>query len=299
MESPGAGEQQVDAGAVGAAGPGRAGAAAEEEIDLSLDDIIKRNKKGRTNPRRASWRQQFKYRNPAYSSGKPRFRSWVPRNLQGPTRFRGGSRGQQFSRKPFWNGPRRGAAARAHGVSPLNRPGAAQQGKREGGAPVRSPGKGPAGEAQWQLPTRVQRFLPAGAPPPARRPFRLNRRPLFLQRQPRFSSSGQRIETNAQRKPSQMRRWQLQPASGAVLTVSVANPQAGQTNVPGTKRPFLRGRSSPAKTARRQPKGVPLRFNFRAVANQTGLTLNDRFSGLRNKRPFRPLRSTGRMVTLP
>ncbi|KAF7237436.1 UAP56-interacting factor [Varanus komodoensis] len=188
----------------------------------------------------------------------------------GPTRFRGGSRGQQFSRKPFWNGPRRGAAARAHGVSPLNRPGAAQQGKREGGAPVRSPGKGPAGEAQWQLPTRVQRFLPAGAPPPARRPFRLNRRPLFLQRQPRFSSSGQRIETNAQRKPSQMRRWQLQPASGAVLTVSVANPQAGQTNVPGTKRPFLRGRSSPAKTARRQPKGVPLRFNFRAVANQVG-----------------------------
>ncbi|KAF7237437.1 Omega-conotoxin-like 1 [Varanus komodoensis] len=93
MESPGAGEQQVDAGAVGAAGPGRAGAAAEEEIDLSLDDIIKRNKKGRTNPRRASWRQQFKYRNPAYSSGKPRFRSWVPRNLQGTWEAPAGNRG--------------------------------------------------------------------------------------------------------------------------------------------------------------------------------------------------------------
>lgn len=93
--------------------------------------------------------------------------------------------------------------------------------------------------------------------------------------------------------------WQLQPRSGAVLTVSVSNPQAGPARPPGGTRPFLRGRRPPAGTARPQPRGVPLRFNFRATANQTSLTLDERFSGLSYKRRFTAARNGSRTVLLP
>ncbi|KAG9346535.1 hypothetical protein JZ751_006846 [Albula glossodonta] len=51
-----------------------------------------------------------------------------------------------------------------------------------------------------------------------------------------------------------------------------------------------------------QPKGIPLRFNFKAVANQTGVSLNDRFTGLKIRggtgyRQWRG-RGRGRTVTL-
>ncbi|XP_062997628.1 UAP56-interacting factor-like isoform X2 [Elgaria multicarinata webbii] len=301
MEAPRVGGQEPEAGAAGTAGSGPA-APAEEEIDLSLDDIIKRNKKGQTNPKRNRWRQQLKNRNPAYGNGRPRFRSWVPRNLQGPNRFRGGFRKPQYYKKPFWNGvsrPGQRAAIGPNGISPLNRPASAQQGKQDESTLIRNSRNGPAADAQQGLLTRVQQFRTAGTLPPAQRPFQLNRRPPFFQRQSRFNFSRQGIKLNAEGKPSRMRRWQPQPSSGAVLTVSVSNPQASQMNMPGAKRPFLRRRNAPPKMTRRQPRGVPLRFNFRAMANQTSLTLNERFSGLRNKRQYTALRNTGRMVTLP
>lgn len=91
----------------------------------------------------------------------------------------------------------------------------------------------------------------------------------------------------------------MKPSPGAILTVSVVNPQAGQTSSPGSKRPFLRSQRPPARVAKPQPKGVLLRFNFRAMGNQTSLTLDERFSGLRNKRRFTAARSAGRTVTMP
>lgn len=91
----------------------------------------------------------------------------------------------------------------------------------------------------------------------------------------------------------------MKPSPGAVLTVSVANPQASQTNTPGAKRPFLRSQRPPPRITKPQPKGVMLRFNFRAMANQTSLTLDERFSGLRNKRRFAAARSARRTVTMP
>ncbi|XP_010221034.1 PREDICTED: UAP56-interacting factor-like, partial [Tinamus guttatus] len=96
-------------------------------------------------------------------------------------------------------------------------------------------------------------------------------------------------------KKPRLRRWQVKPSPGAVLTVSVANPQASQASAPGAKRPFPRSPRLPKP----QPKGVMLRFNFRAMANQTSLTLDERFSGLRNKRRFAAARSAGRTVTMP
>ncbi|XP_010136277.1 PREDICTED: UAP56-interacting factor-like, partial [Buceros rhinoceros silvestris] len=107
------------------------------------------------------------------------------------------------------------------------------------------------------------------------------------------------MDANGEGKPPRMRRWKVKPSPGAVLTVSVANPQAGQTGMPRSKRPFLRSQRPPQREAKPQPKGVLLRFNFRAMANQTSLTLDERFSGLRNKRRFTAARSAGRTVTMP
>ncbi|XP_042336398.1 UAP56-interacting factor-like isoform X2 [Sceloporus undulatus] len=313
MEAPGAGPPEP--GSVPASAPeaGSGPLLAKEEIDLSLDDIIKRNKKGQGNPKGNRWRQPLKNRNPAYGNGKPRFRSWVPRNVQGPNRFPGRFRKQPFYRKPGWNGvtrPGQGSPLGPNGTSPLNRTLSLQQDKQEETTMDTSgSGNGGAtGGTQQRPPARTQRFRNARALPPAQRipflpcsnrPFWKNPRPPFFQRQSRFNFRGRQAQPRTEGKPPRIRRWQPQPSSGAVLTVSVSNPQASQTNMPGGKRPFPRERSAPAKMARHQPKGVPLRFNFRATANQTSLTLNERFSGLRNKRYFSAVRNPGRMVTLP
>ncbi|XP_068812727.1 leucine zipper protein 4 isoform X1 [Struthio camelus] len=282
-----------------------------EEIDMSLDDIIKRHKKEQTNAQAAGnrRRQQIKNRSSAYWYGRPRFRTWMQRNLQGPNRFRRGFGQQQYNRRQFRNaapGPRRRAAAALNGVSPLNRQASAQEGSKSDDVFAKSGSSGQP-EARRRPPPGLKRFRAAAANTHAAvgsRPFVLNRGPGFQQKrmQQRYSKANfQRGQMDAvgEGKQPRMRRWQVKPSPGAVLTVSVANPQASQTSAPGGKRPFLRSPRPPPQVAKPQPKGVLLRFNFRAMANQTSLTLDERFSGLRNKRRFAAARSAGRMVTMP
>ncbi|XP_065499139.1 UAP56-interacting factor-like isoform X3 [Caloenas nicobarica] len=281
-----------------------------EEIDMSLDDIIKRHRKEQTDASATgdNQRQQAKNRNSAYRYGRPRFRAWMQRNLQGPNRFRRGFGQQQYNLRQFRNtvpGPRRRAAAALNGVSPLNRQASAQEGNKNNDAFAKSSSNGQPEGRRWP-PPGPKRFRAAAAStsaPVKSRPFLLKRGPAFQQKQTqqRFSKANfQRgMDANREGKPPRRRRWQVKPSPGAVLTVSVANPQAGQTGTPRSKRPFLRRQRPPPRAAKPQPKGVLLRFNFRAMANQTSLTLDERFSGLRNKRRFTAARSTGRRVTMP
>ncbi|XP_063202588.1 UAP56-interacting factor-like isoform X1 [Chroicocephalus ridibundus] len=285
-----------------------------EEIDMSLDDIIKRHRKEQAEASAAGdgQRRQAKDRSAAYGYGRPRFRAWMQRNLQGPNRFRRGFGQQQYNRRQFRNtvpGPRRRAAAALNGVSPLNRQASAQEGDKNNDAFAKRGGGSSNGqpEGRRRPPPGPRRFRAAAAStqaPGRSRPFRLNRGPAFQQKRmpQRFSKAnfqrGQ-MDAHGEGKPPRMRRWQVKPSPGAVLTVSVANPQAGQTGAPGSKRPFLRSRRPPPPPAKPQPKGVLLRFNFRAMANQTSLTLDERFSGLRNKRRFTAARSARRTVTMP
>ncbi|XP_071613640.1 UAP56-interacting factor-like isoform X2 [Heliangelus exortis] len=288
-------------------GPGRTEApqAGAEEIDMSLDDIIKRQRKEQTDDSTPGdrRRQQVKNRNWVYGYGRPRFRAWMQRNLQGPNCFRRGFGQQQYNRRQFRNpvpGPRR-ASASLNGVSPLNRQASAQEGNKNKDAFTKSSSSAqPEGQ---QRPPGPKRFRAAAASThtPGRRPFLLNRRPAFQQKQ-QFSKvmfQRRQRDANGQGKLPRMRRWRVKPSPGAVLTVSVANPQAGRSGMPGSKRPFLRSQRPLPQVAKPQPKGVLLRFNFRAMANQTSLTLDERFSGLRNKRRFAAARSAGRMVTMP
>ncbi|XP_062441052.1 UAP56-interacting factor-like [Rhea pennata] len=301
----------MEAAAAAEPGPAAGPQPGAEEIDMSLDDIIKRHKKEQTDAQAAGnrRRQQMKNRNPAYGYGRPRFRTWVQRNLQGPNRFRRGFGQQQYNRRQFRNtapGPRRRAAAVLNGVSPLNRQASAQEGNKSDDAFAKGGGGGQP-EARRRPLLGPKRFRAAAANTHAAgrsRPFVLNRGPGFQQKrmQQRYSKAnfqrGQMDATGEGKQP-RMRRWQVKPSPGAVLTVSVANPQAGQSSAPGAKRPFLRSPRPPPRVSKPQPKGVLLRFNFRAMANQTSLTLDERFSGLRNKRRFAAARSAGRTVTMP
>ncbi|XP_009991336.1 PREDICTED: UAP56-interacting factor-like, partial [Tauraco erythrolophus] len=273
-------------------------------------DIIKRHRKEQTDAGAVGnrQRQQVKNRNSAYGYGRPRFCAWMQRNLQGPNRFRRGFGQQQYNQRRFRNtvpGPRRRSAATLNGVSPLNRQASTQEGNKNSDAFAKSSSSGQP-EGRQRPPPGPKRFRAAATSTcaPGKRPFLLNRGPAFQQKrmQQRFSKGnfqkGQ-MDANGERKPPRMRRWQVKPSPGAVLTVSVANPQAGQTGAPGSKRPFLRSQRPPPWATKPQPKGVLLRFNFRAMANQTSLTLDERFSGLRNKRRFTAARSAGRTVTMP
>ncbi|KAM3827359.1 UAP56-interacting factor-like [Vipera latastei] len=284
MEVPGVGEQEPEPRA---AAPG-------QEIDLSLDDIIKRNQQAQ--PNRKPW--QLKTRNGASGNGRLRFQSCGPPTLPG---FPKGFRKPPWTRKPFWSristpGPR--AARQMQGRSPLNRPALAQQ-EKSGKIPPDRNGDGTSLDSRPAVATRAEAFKAAGVSLPFRRPFRLNQGRAFLQSQIKFNFNKRRIKPKMEQKLSRVGRWRTQPGSGAVLTVSVSNPQAGHPQGPGAKRPFLRRWNSQSLQLRRQPRGVTLRFNFRAMANQTSVTLNERFSGLRHKRHFVAERNASRMVTLP
>ncbi|XP_041252511.1 UAP56-interacting factor-like isoform X5 [Pyrgilauda ruficollis] len=295
------------AGPQPAPGPAAGPQPGAEEIDMSLDDIIKRHRKEQTDASAVgdSRRQQVKNRSSASGYGRPRYRAWKQRNLQGPHRFRRGFGQQQFSRRQFRNalpGRKRRAAAAFDGVSPLNRQASAQEGTKSNAFAKSSSGQQ---EEQPQPSPGPKRFRADAASihTPGRRPFLLNRGPAFQQKrvQQWFKARFQRgqMDSQGEGKPPRMRRWQVKPSPGAILTVSVVNPQAGQPSLPGSKHPFLRSQRPPARVAKPQPKGVLLRFNFRAMANQTSLTLDERFSGLRNKRRFTAARSAGRTVTMP
>ncbi|KAM8965430.1 UAP56-interacting factor-like isoform X2 [Sarcophilus harrisii] len=107
----------------------------------------------------------------------------------------------------------------------------------------------------------------------------------------------------AEGKSPNKNRYQVQLRPGSILTVSVANPQISisrQFKRSDGETSFLKDKWSAPKHEKFQPRGISLRYNFRAVANQTKMTLNERFSGLKIiKGNFTVTKSGSRTVTLP
>ncbi|XP_055799300.1 UAP56-interacting factor-like [Salvelinus fontinalis] len=257
-----------------------------EKIDLSLDDIIKLNKKENkankaankardrrtTNKNtvlkkldRAGQQQIFPFRRGPYQFQQGPYKS----RYMGPP-IPGYYRVKPYLRKtPF-------GAHHLKGVSPLKRPSlntkeGAQFGKRK-----------PLFKGAFYQPYRG----PPGAlrrPPPQ---FRGQKKPPFQPKQrqgggkPFILNRGFPAANGKMDKYQKVRSWKKAPSGVSTLTVSLPNSKANSEPAAKAKQATVMDRSSPSG-ASPQPKGIPLRFNFKATINQTGVTLNDRFTGMR------------------
>ncbi|XP_014638490.1 PREDICTED: UAP56-interacting factor [Ceratotherium simum simum] len=85
------------------------------------------------------------------------------------------------------------------------------------------------------------------------------------------------------------RQWRTSTTNGGILTVSIDNP--GAVQCPVTQKPRLTRTAVPSFLTKREqsdvkkvPKGVPLQFDINSVGKQTGMTLNERFGILKEQR---------------
>uniref|UniRef100_UPI00398F59EE UAP56-interacting factor-like isoform X3 n=1 Tax=Pristiophorus japonicus TaxID=55135 RepID=UPI00398F59EE len=268
-----------------------------EKIDMSLDDIIELNKRetGLTTPTLSRTREQQKRqwnvgpRKPQYQLGRG-----VQQNVQGPNRLRrktfglqgyGGAdqrwQTQAKNTRTRPNGRRPIVAAK--GVSPLNHKPTIHTDLQQT-RPIR---KGTQRFIFGRAQQTQKRFRPTGQGPP------IPKRIMFQNRGAR------------QQKKQQTQKQQRQTPVNINRGFSPMGARAGQqkqrTRIrrPRIQRPSLIGRKRTAtKAVRRQPKGVYLGFNFKSIANQTSVTLNDRFSSMKIRRRTAVSRRGGRTVTL-
>ncbi|KAM5145288.1 UAP56-interacting factor-like [Mantella aurantiaca] len=271
------------------------------KIDMSLDDIIKLQKEDpqpSANQAGPSVRTRRNFGN--------RFFRGPPRNQQGPGRLKSGFKQQRFSRAvtrnvPFGPVTRQRAAASFSGVSPLHR------------SNTRTPTSQNTGQAQSQKARQITKKYRA-SPVPVQTITRSrnnsqNRTLQFRAGQGRQRTNAvnenrrltQQITMNRGKRQLNTRSWQNNEGFGTTLTVSVPNPKANRGSravKPGMKQAGGNFRKPGIRPFEHPPKGVPLRFNFRAMANHTNVTMNERFSTLKIKGQFAPSRRGGRTVTL-
>ncbi|KAL6463305.1 hypothetical protein MHYP_G00276960 [Metynnis hypsauchen] len=243
-----------------------------DKIDMSLDDIIKLNKKEQKANRAA-----FRVRNKRAAnknnvlkklSQVPQTRRGLRRGTlqyQGPTRSRGLNRARGLGRR---------GSLRGSGLSPLNRASAStarpeqldestvpQRGAFQGRG--RGRGRGRGGLNRGAFSARGQR-----APQRGGRPFTLDRG---------FAATRGAGKLERYQK---IRSRTTASSSGTTLTVSLPNAKPAAAPPPKRGGTMLRGRSSDAAGSP-TPKGIQLHFNYKATTNQTGLSLHDRFTSLR------------------
>ncbi|KAL7838685.1 hypothetical protein AOLI_G00270890 [Acnodon oligacanthus] len=241
---------------------------------MSLDDIIKLNKK-EEKANRAAFRARNK--RAANKNNVLKKLSQVPQTrrglrrgtlqYQGPSRSRGLNRARGLGRR---------GSLRGSGLSPLNRASAStarpeqlgenavpQRGAFRGRGQGRGRGRGRGGLNRGAFSARGQR-----APQRGGRPFTLDRG---------FAATRGAGKLERYQK---IRSRTTASSSGTTLTVSLPNAKPAAAPPPKRGGAMLRGRSSDAAGSS-TPKGIQLRFNYKATTNQTGLSLHDRFTSLR------------------
>uniref|UniRef100_A0A1A8FB76 UAP56-interacting factor n=1 Tax=Nothobranchius korthausae TaxID=1143690 RepID=A0A1A8FB76_9TELE len=282
-------------------------AAPPDKVDMSLDDIIRLNKKERQFKRRQANtnRRPFKKKGQgrAGGGGAPKFRSRGVASLPGRWRGQGLITGLA-ARRP---------AALMKRTGTLNRPAGSQKLRpRRPEAPNRRP------EAQRRLyrqpdPHRGQNSTST------RRPFQLRRRPLppvqQTQREARQAmflfNRGLKVQAQVRKPnphppPTQARQWRTSTTSNGILTVSIDNPSARTQPEPPTAWTLHPPPVNPAPVKeetveKKIPKGVPLQFDINSVGKpQTSMTLNERFRILKGQRAAAAAQSSkgSRFVTV-
>ncbi|XP_030608591.1 UAP56-interacting factor isoform X2 [Archocentrus centrarchus] len=304
--------------------------AVPDKVDMSLDDIIRLNKKEQQLKRR----QANVNRRPVKKKGRLIQGKGVSQRTAGPAQRvggvpRGGAPKLRNRKVPPVAARRRGqgvitglAARRPTALlkraGTLNRA-AINQKTRPKTRPFFQ-----RTEAQYRKP-EVQRWLyrqpdPQRGPnaPSVRRPFQLRRRPLppiqQTQREARQATflfrRGLKVQTQVQKSnprmpPVRTRQWRTSTANSGILTVSIDNPTARTQPEPPTAWTLHPPAASVAPmkvetVEKKIPKGVPLQFDINSVGKpQTSMTLNERFRILKDRRTATAQSSKGsRFVTV-
>ncbi|XP_067852964.1 UAP56-interacting factor [Heptranchias perlo] len=299
-----------------------------EKIDMSLDDIIELNKRETSSTTTALIRtreQQKRQRNFGPRKPQNQLGRGVQQNVQGDLNFikgpngprrntsglqgygRANQRGQTQAKTTRTRPGGRPPTVAAKGVSPLNRKPTVRMDLQQI-APAR---KGTQRILWGRAQQAQKRFRPTGQGPQIPKRILFQNRAVRQQKKQQTQKQRQTaininrgfapVGARAGQKKQRTRMWRQQSTSSSILTVSVPNPQANQQAVqrPRIQHPSLTGsKRMTTKAVRKQPKGVYLGFNFNSIANQTNVTLNDRFSSLKIRRRIAASRRGGRTVTL-
>ncbi|XP_043913395.1 UAP56-interacting factor-like [Protopterus annectens] len=237
---------------------------------------------------------------------KNQFQTKAQQNQEGTYRFRNRRFGQQRYRQKTWNFKQRSDSEQTgdslKGAGSLNRRVSTSQMETSNTIPAVTINQLRGQRRPYQKQRRFQNVSATQTRIPG------NNTGARLQRQ-QAQRQQRQIEMNLSREFLQddgkkrvqartgSKRWQRQTAPASTLMVSVQNPQASQRKIPQYKGPRGPVSANTYDTAR-QPKGVWLKFNFRAMANQTKVTLNERFSSLKIRGSTTAPRRGMRTVTL-
>lgn len=297
-----------------------------DKVDMSLDDIIRLNKKEQKLKKEGPLN-----RRPVKKKGRLFQGKGVKPRAAAPV-HRGGGLSQRGAPKPNgrWvpnlQGRRRGQgvvtglAARRSGtllkrIGTVNRTTPAQQAKQK----TRYFTQNTASTSQYRKP-EVQRRPYRQTDPQKnqnpttiKRPFQLRRRPLpslQTQRDARQATflfhRGLKIQAQVQKPTLAVRtgQWCTSTSTG-ILTVSIDNPTARTQPEPPTAYrlhpPAVRSAPVKVETAEKKiPKGVALQFDINSVGKpQTSMTLNERFRILKDQRTAKAQSGkSGRFVTV-
>ncbi|KAK2094475.1 UAP56-interacting factor, partial [Saguinus oedipus] len=228
-----------------------------DEINMSLDDIIKLNRKEGKKQNFPKLNRRLLQQSAARQFGM-RVRWGIQQNSGfGKTSLN--RRGRVMPGKRGPNGVITGLAARKttgirKGVSPMNRPPLSDKNIERSG-----------NKLNHQKDTRQATFL--------------FRRSLKVQAQLNTEQLLDDVVTK------RTRQWWTSTTN----TVSIDNP--GAVQCPVTQKPRLTRTAVPSFLTKREqndvkkvPKGVPLQFDINSVGKQTGMTLNERFGILKEQR---------------